>query len=110
MKRITEKKRVADMVADSPYRSLLEELDIPLFLAAYEAGEFISAPWGQQTLFQIVCQGELSIYYVRDDGSRYSLAQGGARHTASEKWRCLNRMTQPFLHKRRRICCAWLSQ
>lgn len=46
MKRITEKKRVADMVAGSPYRSLLEELDIPLFLAAYEAGEFISAPWG----------------------------------------------------------------
>ena len=84
MKRITEKKRVADMVADSPYRSLLEELDIPLFLAAYEAGEFISAPWGQQTLFQIVCQGELSIYYVRDDGSRYSLAQGGAAYCLGE--------------------------
>ena len=108
MKRITEKKRVVDMVAASPYRSLLEELNIPLFLAVYEAGEFISAPWGQQTLFQIVCQGELSIYYVRDDGSRYSLAQG-ARHTASEKWRCLNRMTQPFLRRRRRAVSDFLS-
>lgn len=84
MKRITEKKRVANMVAASPYRSLLEELNIPLFLAAYKAGEFISAPWGQQTLFQIVCQGELSIYYVRDDGSRYSLAQGSAAYCLGE--------------------------
>lgn len=109
MKRITEKKRVADMVAASPCRSLLEELAIPLFLAAYKAGEFISAPWEQQTLFQIVCQGELSIYYVRDDGSRYSLAQG-ARHTVSEKWRCLNRTTQPFLRRRRRMYFVWLSQ
>lgn len=34
----------------------------------------------------------------------------GARHTASEKWRYLNRMTQPFLRKRRRMYCVWLSQ
>ena len=84
MERITEKKRVDDMVAASPYRSLLEELTIPLFLTEYEAGEFISAPWGQQTLFQIVCQGELSIYYVRDDGSKYSLAQGSSAYCLGE--------------------------
>ena len=84
MRRIAEKTRIADFVAASPYRQLLEKLNIPLFLAQYEAGEFISAPWKQQTLFQIVCQGEISIYYVRDDGSKYSLAQGREAYCLGE--------------------------
>ena len=72
MKRITEKTRVDGMIAASPYRLLLQNLDVPLFLAAYEAGEFVSAQWERQPLFQIVCRGELSIYYVRDDGGIFS--------------------------------------
>lgn len=84
MRQMTDKNRIAKLMATSPYRQLLEELDIPLFLAAYEAGEFISAPWKQQALFQIVCQGEISIYYVRDDGSRYSLAQGREAYCLGE--------------------------
>ena len=56
----------------------------PLFLVAYEAGEFIAAPWKPQALFQIVCQGEISIYYVRDDGSKYSLAQGSEAYCLGE--------------------------
>ena len=63
MKRIFEKERVDDLLSISPYRRILEDLDIPLFLVAYEAGEFIAAPLKPQALFQ----GEISIYYVRDD-------------------------------------------
>ena len=84
MKQIIEKRRVSDLVAASPYRQLLEKLNIPLFLELYEAGEFISAPWKQQALFQIVCQGEISIYYVRDDGSKYSLSQGREAYCLGE--------------------------
>lgn len=84
MKQIVEKKRVSDLMAVNPYRQLLEDLNIPLFLAIYEAGEFISAPWKQQALFQIICQGEVSIYYVRDDGSKYSLAQGEEAYCLGE--------------------------
>lgn len=84
MKRIMDEKRAAVLLEDIPYRSLLEELNIPLFLAAYEAGEMISAPWKQQAAFQIVCKGEISIYYVRDDGSRYSLAEGREAYCLGE--------------------------
>lgn len=35
-------------------------------------------------MFQIVCQGEISIYYVRDDGSKYSLAQGSEAYCLGE--------------------------
>ena len=84
MKQIFEKERVDDLLSISPYRRILEDLDIPLFLVAYEAGEFIAAPLKPQALFQIVCQGEISIYYVRDDGSKYSLAQGSEAYCLGE--------------------------
>lgn len=84
MRRIMDEKKVVALLESSPYRSLLEELDIPLFLAVYEAGEMISAPWKQQILFQIVCKGEISIYYVRDDGSKYSLAEGRKAYCLGE--------------------------
>ncbi len=61
MKRIIERERVADMVAASPYRSLLEELNIPLFLAAYTVGEFISAPWSAA-----YCLGEMALFKPND--------------------------------------------
>lgn len=84
MKQIFEKERVDDFLSTIPYRRILEDLDIPLFLVAYEAGEFIAAPWKPQALFHIVCQGEISIYYVRDDGSKYSLAQGSEAYCLGE--------------------------
>ena len=84
MKQIFEKERVDDLLSTSPYRRILEDLGIPLFLVAYETGEFIAAPWKSQALFQIVCQGEISIYYVRDDGSKYSLAQGSEAYCLGE--------------------------
>ena len=68
MKRITEEERVADMVAASPYRSLLEELNIPLFLAAYTVGEFISAPWGQQMPCATLCPPR----FLKESGTIYS--------------------------------------
>ena len=84
MKQIFEKERVDDLLSTSPYRRNLENLEIPLFLVAYEAGEFIAAPWKSQALFQIVCRGEISIYYVRNDGSKYSLAQGSEAYCLGE--------------------------
>ena len=109
MKRITEKKRVADMVVDSPYRSLLEELDIPLFLRRMKLGNLYPRRGGSRRYFKLFVKGNSpSIMSVMMAAG--ILWHRGARHTASEKWRCLNRMTQPFLHKRRRLCCAWLSQ
>lgn len=47
-----------------------------LFVAEYEKSEFVTMPLQQIHLFQIILQGTVSIYFIRDDGSVYSLANG----------------------------------
>ena len=47
-----------------------------LFVVQYEKGEFVTTPLQKEHLFQSIIQGSLSIYFIRDDGSVYSLANG----------------------------------
>ena len=42
----------------------------------YEKGELVSSPFQNEILFQIVEQGSINIYFIRDDGTRYSLSNG----------------------------------
>ena len=71
MKRIHREKRVSEALSKSRYREILEGLPVKPFLIEYEVGEYLSAP---DHLIQIVVEGALSIYYIRDDGSSYALA------------------------------------
>lgn len=73
MKKIYQKERISRAVARSCHRNLLERLPVELFLTEYDEGELISAQQ-ENHLLQIVVDGALSIYYVRHDGSSYSLA------------------------------------
>ncbi len=74
MERIYDKKEIADCIARSKYRSVLDSLDLDYYLINYEKGEFVSSPFQSELLFQIVEQGAVDIYFVRDDGTRYSLS------------------------------------
>lgn len=76
MKKIYDKSRVREALSGNEYQDLLESLEAELFLIEYEPGELISAPWLEDSLFQIVLFGELSIYFIRNDGTKYSLASG----------------------------------
>lgn len=71
MKRIHREKRVSEALSKSRHREILESLPEKPFLIEYEAGELLSAP---DHLIQIVVEGALSIYYIRDDGSNCALA------------------------------------
>ncbi|MDO4501346.1 MAG: cyclic nucleotide-binding domain-containing protein [Erysipelotrichaceae bacterium] len=84
MKKISDEKLIAEKIENSPYKEVLKSLEVPIFLLEYKSGEYIFAPWEENSLFQIVCQGEISIYYVRDDGSTYSLAQGSEAYCIGE--------------------------
>lgn len=84
MKKIFQPERVAAAVSQSKYREMLEGLPVKLFLAEYDAGEFVSTPERRSRLFQIVVEGALSIYYIRDDGSTYSLAASQADDALGE--------------------------
>ncbi len=78
MERIFDKEKIADSIAKSKYCDLLETLDIDFYLIKYDKGELVCSPFQTELLFQIVEQGSIAIYFIRDDGSRYSLSNGTA--------------------------------
>lgn len=74
MEKIYQPEQVNAAVAQSKYRDMLESLPARPFLARFEAGEFVAAPDQRAKLLLIVIEGALSIYFIRDDGSSYSLS------------------------------------
>lgn len=76
MKRIFDKEIIASHVKNCIYKDFLAALSVDLFLIQYEEGEFVTSPFQDELLFQIVTDGSLIIYFIRDDGTRYSLSSG----------------------------------
>ena len=76
MERIYDKKKIRDYIAKSKYHAVLDALDIDFYLIKYEKGELVSSPFQNELLFQIVEQGSINIYLIRDDCTRYSLSTG----------------------------------
>ena len=76
MERIFDKKQITACIAKSKYHSVLDTMDIDFYLIKYEKGEFVSSPIQNESLFQIVEQGSINIYIIRDDGTRYALSNG----------------------------------
>ena len=66
--------RISEAIANSQYKHMLESMPIKPYLISYKVGDFAITPDSHDKLLQIVVSGALSIYYVRDDGSRFSLA------------------------------------
>ena len=78
MEKIFDKKKIAACIAKSKYQAVLSTLDLECYLIKYEKGELVSSPFQKEFLFQIIEQGSISIYFIRDDGTRYSLSNGTA--------------------------------
>lgn len=76
MERIYDKKKIINCIAKSKYHAVLDSLNIDFYLIKYEKGEFVSSPFQTESLFQIVEQGSINIYIIRDDGTRYALSSG----------------------------------
>ena len=76
VKKIYDPAAVAAYLSQSRHRAVLEGLGIPLFAVQYAPGELVTTPYADETLFQVVAQGALTIYFIRDDGARYALSSG----------------------------------
>lgn len=76
MIKILNKEILSKYIEGCRYKEILEELSIELFLVQYEKGELVRSPFKNEELIQIVSQGSLSIYFIRNDGTRYSLSSG----------------------------------
>lgn len=78
MERVFDKDKIAIYIAKSKYHAILDALDIDYYLITYEKGELVSSPFQNELLFQIVEQGSINIYIIRDDGTHYALSTGTA--------------------------------
>ena len=76
MKKCFDKSIVASCLRKTGYAAAMKALQESLFVIQYEKGEFVTSPLNNTDLFQIVVEGTIHIYYIRDDGSVYSLADG----------------------------------
>lgn len=66
------------------YEAAMRSLQKNLFVVQYKKGEFATSPLQSENLFQIVVQGSLNIYFIRDDGSVHSLSNGGENYLLGE--------------------------
>lgn len=84
MKKDYDKAAVAAYLQQTGYQAALHELQDCLFAVRYAKGEFVTSPLHNADLFQIIVSGAIRIYYIRDDGSLYSLASGQSSYLLGE--------------------------
>lgn len=76
MKKIYDASKVDETLNTCIYSDTLRSLHVPFFLIEYESGESVS----NYNYFQVVISGNLSISFIRGDGSAYSLSNGGKNY------------------------------
>lgn len=76
MEKIFDREKIASCIAKSRYHAVLDSLALDFYLIKYEKGELVISPFQNELLFQIVEHGSINIYFIRDDGTRYSLSNG----------------------------------
>lgn len=74
MKRFYDSTLIEAYLGQTKFETTIRSLQEHLFVAQYKKGEFIAAPLQKEHLFQIIIHGTVNIYFIRDDGSLYSLA------------------------------------
>ncbi len=76
MKKYYDRVLVETYLKQTKHEAIMNGLLEHLFVVQYEKSEFVTTPLQQIHLFQIILQGTVNIYFIRDDGSVYSLANG----------------------------------
>ncbi len=76
MKKIYDRETIEAYLQRIPHQQTLRQFQDKLFLIVYEKGEFVTAPFLETSLFQMVLEGSCSIYFVREDGEKYALSDG----------------------------------
>lgn len=109
MKRIYDKNLVETYLKKTKYESKLKGLQKNLFIVQYEKGEFITTPLQKDQLFQIVIQGSVSIYFIRDDGSVYSLASGQENYLLGEMEIFSHQKSDVYAEANEELICLALS-
>lgn len=104
MKKIYDAKSIDYYLKKTGYEAVLKDLKKKIFLIRYEKGEFVTAPFLKEQWFQIVVLGTLNIYFIRDNGERYSLSTGKKGYILGEmelfsknSWNIYTEAAEPLL-------------
>ena len=84
MKRSYDKALIGKYLDMTGYASAMKDFRDALWIAEYRKGEFITSPFQNERLFQIVVSGTVNIYCIRDDGSVHSLSNGTENYLIGE--------------------------
>lgn len=76
VKRIYDQTILSELCREAGLDSMFDPTRIGFFGCEYKKGEYLCQPCEEEQYFQVVVSGEVSIYHIRDDGTKYSLAQG----------------------------------
>lgn len=76
MKRIYDPTVLSELCQAARLDTILNSDGIEFFGFEYGKGEYLCRPCEEEEYLQIVVSGAISIYHIRDDGTKYSLAQG----------------------------------
>lgn len=75
MKRIYDQTVLAKLWQKAHLDTMFDPNKIGFFGCKYKKGEYLCQPCEEEKYLQIVVDGQVSIYYIRDDGTKYSLTQ-----------------------------------
>lgn len=78
MKRIYDPAVLSELSQKAQLETMFDTSQIGFFACEYKKGEYLCQPCAEETYLQVVVRGEVSIYHIRDDGTKYSLAQGSS--------------------------------
>jgi CRP-like cAMP-binding protein len=106
MKKIYDSNQVKTYLKKCRFRSIFEALHIDLFLMEYHKGELVTSPFQEEQLFQTVVSGSLNIYFIRDDGTRYSLSIGNTDYILGDMECFYPRSSNVFVEATEDVLCV----
>jgi signal-transduction protein with cAMP-binding, CBS, and nucleotidyltransferase domain len=109
MRRFYDKTLVETYLRQTKHESIMRGLQEHLFVAQYEKGEFITMPLQQEHLFQIIIQGSVSIYLIRDNGAEYSLANSKENDLLGEMEIFSHQLNNVYAESNGKVICLALS-
>lgn len=109
MKRFYDKALINAYLKQTKYASIMSGLQEYLFVVKYEKNEFVATPLQQVHLFQIIIQGTVSIYFIRDNGSVYSLANSRKNDLLGEMEIFLHQTSNVYAEANDDVICLALS-
>ncbi len=74
MKRIENEEECEKAIKKSEIEKYFDTKNLEFQICQYEKGEYLCQPYSLDDRLQIVIEGTVNIYHIRDDGSKYFIA------------------------------------